>query len=243
FVTEEMKPEQMINVFIARDSEDRLVATTENPKVIVGGFAVLKVLEVTEVGAFLDWGLSKDLFLPFSEQLWELKVDDKVVVTAYLDKTQRITASMRVEKYLKKSAQTDDYKDNQPVDIILYDRTDLGFKAIVEQKHSGLLYENQVFKKLNYGNELVSFVKKVRADGKIDLLLLQQGHHGADPIKEKIIELLRNHNGFYPLTEKTTPEEIYKLFGVSKKKYKVAIGGLYKSQLIEITEKGLKLVS
>lgn len=242
FVTPEMKIGEMVKVFVALDSEDRVVATTETPKVKVGGVAVLEVVSVSQVGAFLNWGLSKDLFLPFSEQLWDVTAGEKVVVYVFIDKSQRLTATMRVEKNLKKLAQADDYKANQKVDIILIDRSELGYKVVVNQTHIGLIYANEVFKKLSYGQSMEAYIQKVRTDGKLDLLLAQMGHHGADDIGPKIIELLQANNGFYALTDKTDPEMIYKLFGVSKKKFKIALGGLYKARRIDIKDEGIYLL-
>ncbi|MBN8537606.1 MAG: GntR family transcriptional regulator [Deltaproteobacteria bacterium] len=216
-------------------------AMTNLADIKIGSVAVLEVVSATSVGAFLNWGLPKDLFLPFSEQIWEVKPGEKVVVFVYLDKADRTTASMRLEKKLKKTATISDYKVNEKVDLILFDRTPLGFKAVVNQKHIGLIYANEVFKKLNYADEMVGFVSKVRDDGKIDLLLNQMGHQGADDVKDKILELLSSHNGFYPLTDKTEPDEIYKLFGVSKKKFKIALGALYKTRTIEVLENGIQL--
>lgn len=241
YVTPEMKIGETLKVFVALDSEDRVVATTEEPKVKVGGVAVLEVVSVSNVGAFLNWGLSKDLFLPFSEQLWDVQEGDKVVVYVFLDKSNRITATMRVEKKLKKVADPEEYKPNQKVDIILIDRSDLGYKTVVNQTHIGLLYGNEVFKKLSYGQVMEAYVNKIRPDGKIDLLLLQMGHHGADDIAPKIIQLLQDNKGFYALTDKTDPDTIYKLFGVSKKKFKIALGGLYKERKIEIKDDGIYL--
>lgn len=241
YVTPEMKVGETLKVFVALDSEDRVVATTEEPKVKVGGVAVLEVVSVSNVGAFLNWGLSKDLFLPFSEQLWDVQEGDKVVVYVFLDKSNRITATMRVEKKLKKVADPEEYKPNQKVDIILIDRSDLGYKTVVNQTHIGLLYSNEVFKKLSYGQVMEAYVNKIRPDGKIDLLLLQMGHHGADDIAPKIIQLLQDNKGFYALTDKTDPDTIYKLFGVSKKKFKIALGGLYKERKIEIKDDGIYL--
>ncbi len=242
YVTPEMTIGETLKVFVALDSEDRVIATTEEPKVKVGGVAVLEVVSVSQVGAFLNWGLSKDLFLPFSEQLWDVQEGDKVVVYVFLDKSNRITATMRVEKKLKKVADPDTYKPNEKVEVILIDRSELGYKTVVNQTHLGLLYSNEVFKKLSYGQVMEAYVNKIRPDGKIDLLLLQMGHHGADDIGPKIIQLLQDNEGFYALTDKTDPETIYKLFGVSKKKFKIALGGLYKERKIEIKDDGIYLV-
>ncbi|NUM59397.1 MAG: GntR family transcriptional regulator [Bdellovibrionaceae bacterium] len=242
FVTPEMEVGSEIEVFISYDSEDRLVATLEKPFAKIGEFAVLEVHSVNQIGAFLSWGLSKDLFLPYSEFLWDVKSGEKVVVYIYLDKTQRIAATMRVEKRLKKVVEKEEYKINQMVDLILIDRTQLGYKAIVNQKHLGMLYTNQVFQKLTYGQKFSGYIGKIRDDGKLDLLMQSMGHHGADDIGPKILELLKNNNGFYPLTDKTEPDEIYRLFGVSKKKFKIALGQLYKNRQIKIEDNGIKIV-
>lgn len=178
FVTPEMEVGSEIEVFISYDSEDRLVATLEKPFAKIGEFAVLEVHSVNQIGAFLSWGLSKDLFLPYSEFLWDVKSGEKVVVYIYLDKTQRIAATMRVEKRLKKVVEKEEYKINQMVDLILIDRTQLGYKAIVNQKHLGMLYTNQVFQKLTYGQKFSGYIGKIRDDGKLDLLMQSMGHHG-----------------------------------------------------------------
>lgn len=243
FVASEMKVGDLLKVFIARDSEDRIVATLETPKIVVGGVGVLEVTSVSPVGAFLNWGLSKDLLLPFSEQLWEPKIGDKVVVYVFLDKASRPTATMKVERNLKKIASEGEFKSNQKVNLILIDRTDLGYKAVVNQTHVGIIYASEVFRKLSYGLELDGYISKVRQDGKIDLLLNQMGHHGADETITKIIELLSGNNKFYPINDKTDPDQIYKLFGVSKKKYKIALGTLYKSRKIDIKDEGIYLIS
>ncbi|MCK6595990.1 MAG: hypothetical protein L6Q33_12390, partial [Bacteriovoracaceae bacterium] len=148
----------------------------------------------------------------------------------------------RVEKRLKKVVEKEEYKINQMVDLILIDRTQLGYKAIVNQKHLGMLYTNQVFQKLTYGQKFSGYIGKIRDDGKLDLLMQSMGHHGADDIGPKILELLKNNNGFYPLTDKTEPDEIYRLFGVSKKKFKIALGQLYKNRQIKIEDNGIKIV-
>ncbi|MFP5520581.1 MAG: S1 RNA-binding domain-containing protein [Bdellovibrionia bacterium] len=230
-------------VFVFFDSEDRLVATTDVPKAMVGDFALLKVVAVERVGAFLDWGLPKDLFLPFAEQTQTPRIGQEVLVYIYLDNTDRIAASMRLDRYLEKDAE--DLEEGQAVDLIISGRTDLGFKAIINNRYSGLLYQNEIFKPLKYGQRLSGYVKLIRADGKIDLALNDPkkiGHKAAADIGPLIMQELEKNSGFLPITEKTAPEVIYKLFGVSKKKYKIALGGLYKKRLITIEEEGIRVV-
>lgn len=203
-----------------------------------GEFAYLQVVATEEVGAFLDWGMPKDLFLPFAEQTRPIKVGDWVMVFLYTDNSDRIAASMKLEKRIEKNAS---YSAGESVDLLIASKTDLGFKAIINGKHLGLLYSNEVFQNLKPGDQIKGYVKHVRPDGKVDLILQAPGHHARDQIAEKILDLLKAQNGFLPLTEKTPPERIYKLFGVSKKKYKMALGGLYKNRLVTIELDGIRL--
>jgi len=229
-----------LEVFIYYDSEDRLIATTEKPLAMVGDFAPLKVVSVNSIGAFLNWGLAKDLFLPFAEQSRDLRPGQIVVVCIYIDKSDRIAASMRLNRHIDKDPSG--YKENEKVDLLVYGKTDLGYKAIINNRHSGVLYQNEVFQDLKYGQHLPGYIKKIRPeDGKIDLALQPLGHKGSVDLGEKILERLREEGGFLPLTEKTPPEKIYDLFGVSKKKYKMALGGLYKKRLIVIEDNGIRL--
>lgn len=230
----------VIDVFVCYDSEDRLIGTTEVPFVMVGEFAHLKVKAIENVGAFLDWGLPKDLFLPFSEQTRDLRVGHYVVVHMYLDKSDRLCASMRLDRFMDKESGS--YKEGDIVDLFIAVKTDMGFKAIINGRHWGVLYANEVFQKLDFGQKLKGYIKKIRPDGKIDLSLQQEGHKGSDDIGEKILQTLKSQNGFLALNEKTSPETIYNLFGVSKKKYKMALGGLYKKRLVTIHDDGIRLV-
>lgn len=239
FVPENPQVGDEIEVFVCFDSEDRLMATTEKPHAQVGEFAYLTVVAATRVGAFLAWGLDKDLFLPFAEQTHNIRPGDQVVVYLYLDNTDRIAASMRVERFL--ADEPGDYEIGQGVDLMIYNRTDLGFKALINGDHAGMLYHNEVFQPLKIGQKLRGFIRNIRAeDGKIDLALQKTGHQGAEDVGPKILELLQKNNGFLALTEKTPPEKIYELFGVSKKKYKIALGGLYKQRLISIDDDGIR---
>lgn len=235
-----------LEVFVCHDSEDRLMATTEKPAVMVGGFALLRVKQLTGVGAFLDWGLAKDLFLPFSEQTFELSVGENVVVHCYLDKSDRIAATMRLDKYVGKTPHQ--FREGQPVSLLICGKTDLGFKALIERSHWGILYFDETFQKLHYGKQIDGFIKKLRPDSsvagaKIDLTLTRAGHQAAsDEIGPKILELLRKKGGFLAVTDKTDPETIYRMFGASKKKFKIALGGLYKQRLITVEDEGIRLV-
>lgn len=239
-VPETAEPGDELEVFIYLDSEDRKIATLEMPFATVGEFAHLRVKSLEGVGAFLDWGLPKDLFLPFSEQTRDLKVGQYVVVYVYIDKSERIAASMRLDRFISKESA--DYNPNQEVDLFVAMKTDLGFKAVVNGKHWGMLFANEVFERLEYGQKLRGYIKQVRPDEKIDLTLQPLGHKGAADLGDKILDALKARGGFLPLTDKTSPETIYDLFGVSKKKYKMALGGLYKKRLIAIQDDGIKLL-
>jgi predicted RNA-binding protein (virulence factor B family) len=230
---------QMLEVFVCYDSEDNLIATTEAPLAQVGEFAHLTVAALEPVGAFLDWGLPKDLFLPYSEQTRDLQAGQDVIVYVYLDNSQRISASMRLERHLDKTP--GNYKEGQSVELFIMSKTDLGFKAIINGRHVGVLYSNEVFQPLEHGQRLPGVIKKVREDGKIDLSLQKLGHKAAEDIGPKILELLKAKGGFLPYDDKTSAEIIYEVFGVSKKKYKMALGGLYKQRLITIDPDGIRL--
>ncbi len=233
---------EKIQVFIGYDSEDRLIAMTQFPVAEVSDFAVLKVIATERMGTFLDWGLPKDLFLPFSEQPHELKVNEEIIVYIYLDKSQRISASMRLDKFLKKIANPGEFSEGQNVELLISGRTELGYKAIVNGTHLGILFEDEVFRSLYYGEKTKGFVKKIRLDGKLDLALLRAGHLAAEEIGPKILALLNENSGFLGINEKTEPEKIYQMFGVSKKKYKIILGGLYRQRLISIDEDGIRLI-
>lgn len=229
-----------VEVFVAYDSGDRLVALTEMPFAMVGEFTCLRIKSLERVGAFLDWGLPKDLFLPHGEQTRDLRVGQYVVVHVHLDKSDRISASMRLDRYMDKEPGS--YQPEEAVELFIAAKTDLGYKAIINSRHWGMLYGNEVFQPLEHGQRLKGFIKQIRPDGKIDLSLQPPGHKGAEDIGDKILEALRGKGGFLPLTDKTAPETIYRMFGVSKKKYKMALGGLYKRRLVRVEEAGVRLL-
>lgn len=241
FITDEIKESGTANVFVYNDSEDRLVATTENPIAMAGDFAFLKVVSVNRFGAFLNWGLPKDLLAPFSEQKAKMVEGGIYLVYIYLDLlTKRLAASAKVEKFLDNTPP--EYRPGEEVDLLITEETDLGFKAIVNFEHWGILYKNQVFKPLHSGQKLKGFVSKIREDEKIDLLLDKPGYEKVDNIAEKILGELKNNKGFIAVSDKTSPEMIQALFGISKKNFKKAVGSLYKKRMIDFVSDGIKLI-
>jgi uncharacterized protein len=240
YVPEGVKPEDTLDVFIYLDSEDRIIATTEKPYIMIGEFAMLRVVSVTKVGAFLDWGLPKDLFVPFREQKMRMEEGKDYIVTVYLDyDTKRLAASAKIEKFLDNTLV--DYQTGQEVDLLIAGATDLGYNAIINNKHTGVLYKNEVFQPLRKGDRVKGYIKKIREDEKIDLILQKPGYEKVDDISMRILNVLKEHNGFLSITDKSDPDEIYDLFGVSKKTFKKAIGSLYKLRIISIDDKGIKL--
>ncbi|BCG23376.1 hypothetical protein TUM18999_15670 [Pseudomonas tohonis] len=230
-----------LNVFVYLDSEDRLIATTQKPKVQVGGFASLKVVEINRIGLFLDWGLPKDLLLPHSEEKRPLQVGDYCVVHVYLDRrTRRITATARLDRYLDTTPAR--YSVGQEVELLVADETDMGFKAIINDRHWGLIHRNEIFKFLRSGMREKGFIREVRADGKIALSLQPVGEKLASGLNEQILEKLREAGGALDVSDKSPPEVISRLFGVSKGNFKKAIGGLYKQGLIRIHDDRIELV-
>ncbi|TDV42817.1 hypothetical protein EC919_11778 [Pseudomonas graminis] len=233
--------EDWLNVFIYLDSDDKLIATTEKPKVQVGEFASLKVVEVNSIGIFLDWGLPKDLLLPYSEEKQPLKAGDYCVVHVYLDKhTRRITATTRLDRYLDKVPAN--YTVGQEVDLLVAEETAMGFKAIINNKHWGLIHKNEVFKFLRSGKQEKGFIKEVRSDGNISLSLQPVGEQLASSLNAQILGKLRDNNGVLPVSDKSDPQVISNLFGVSKGNFKKAIGALYKQGQIVIHTDRIELV-
>ncbi|OCX11438.1 CvfB family protein [Pseudomonas graminis] len=233
--------EDWLNVFIYLDSDDKLIATTEKPKVQVGEFASLKVVEVNSIGIFLDWGLPKDLLLPYSEEKQPLKAGDYCVVHVYLDKhTRRITATTRLDRYLDKVPAN--YAVGQEVDLLVAEETAMGFKAIINNKHWGLIHKNEVFKFLRSGKQEKGFIKEVRSDGNISLSLQPVGEQLASSLNAQILGKLRDNNGVLPVSDKSDPQVISNLFGVSKGNFKKAIGALYKQGQIVIHADRIELV-
>lgn len=230
----------IFDVFVYLDSEDRIIATTETPFAHVEGFGFLKVVDVNKTGAFFDWGLSKDLLVPYGEQMYPVKVGSYHMVYLYLDdRSSRITGSLKIDKWLKE--ETFYLKQDQAVDLMIYAKTELGFKAIVNNDYSGLLYENEIFQTLNIGDKLKGFVKQIRPDNKIDLTLQKPSEETREALTDTILEDLKQQGGSSSLTDKSNPEDIYAYYGVSKKSYKKALGALYKKRLITIDKDKISL--
>ncbi|WP_026473416.1 CvfB family protein [Alkaliflexus imshenetskii] len=230
-----------IDVFIYLDSEDRLIATTEVPYAHVGECAFLKVVSVSRVGAFLDWGLIKDLFVPFREQAVRMEKDCAYVVYVYLDHdTGRIAASSKFGRFLDNVSP--DYKPGDEVDLLIAEKTPLGFRAVINNVHTGMLYDNQLFKPLEIGHSVRGYIAKVRDDDKIDLLLEQPGYEKTDSHANHVLDVLKAKGGYLAVTDKSDPDEISTLFGMSKKNFKKALGALYKQRLVIIEDKGVRLV-
>ena len=242
YLSGDLASKQKLDVFVYRDSEDRLVATTEKPTAMVGEFACLKVISIHEnIGAFLDWGLAKDLLLPFREQEFPVRVGDRVVVYVCLDvKTQRILATMRLNRHVHRD--TPAYRDGQPVNILVTGKTPLGYDAIVENAHRGRLYKSQLATPLAIGQKLKGFVRAVRSGGKIDLTLDASGYQRVAPLTNKIIEALQFSGGKFEFDDDSPPAAIRQNFGVSKKAFKQALGRLYKTRRIAFLKPGIQLL-
>ena len=241
YVPEDCKVGDWLNVFLYLDNEERLIATTLTPLVQVGEFACLEVSWVNQFGAFLNWGLMKDLFVPFCEQKMKMQVGNKYVIHAYIDdESFRIVASAKVDRYLSKEKAP--YQPGEEVNILIWQKTDLGFKAIIENMYSGLLYDSEIFQTLHTGDTLKAYIKQVREDGKIDLILQKPGFEKVDDFSKTLYRYIADHGGRIGLNDKSPAEEIYDVFGVSKKTFKKAVGDLYKKRLILLHEDGIELV-
>jgi len=227
-------------VFLYLDSEDRLIATTEEPLGMVGEFCFLKVVATTQIGAFLDWGLSKDLLVPFREQKQRMKKGNFYLVYIYIDeKSGRIVASSKLEKFMNQHPKG--FKVGEKIEALVVQKTDLGYKIIVNQNCAGMLYGQDVYQPLKTGQRLPAYIKKIREDGKIDVTSQQPGFNRVMDIMDKILLVLEERGGAIPVNDMSPPALIYSLFGVSKKTYKKAIGVLYKKKLIDIEKDGIRL--
>jgi len=242
YITPSCVVDEEVDVFIYLDSEDRLIATTDFPFAMVDDIALLEVVANTKVGAFVDWGLMKDLLIPFKEQHRELLVGDKVVVKIYIDDlTERIVASAKLDQFLDNTPPEFDY--NEEVDLFVHSKTDLGYRMVVNGLHWGLVYENEVFKPLSRGQKLKGYVKLIREDDKIDISLQKQGYVAAiDDASQTVLEKLKQNNGELEVGDKSSPEVINHLFEMSKKSFKKAIGNLYKQKIISIESDRIKLL-
>lgn len=242
YCTEEMKPGDDVKVFIYRDSEGKKVATTLVPKIFINEFALLKVTAVTSVGAFLDWGLEKELMVPFREQKQKMEEDRWYIVYLDLDKkSDRLYASNRVERFLQNDQIS--VKEGEEVALVIMQKTDLGYSVIINHAHKGLIFDNEIFQEIRIGDRLKGYVKKIRDDQKIDISIQPIGFRNFnDTNSELIYKKLEENNGFLAITDKSSPEEIYSQFGISKKAFKKSLGTLYKQRKIDIQPDGIKLI-
>ena len=230
-----------LDVFIHFDSEDRIIATTRRPHVVVGQFNLLRVASLEKFGTFMDWGLPKDLLVPFGEQKVRLQAGRSYIVRVFIDEnTGRIVGSTRINKFLDQVPAA--YEEGQTVELLIARKTELGYAAIINDAHWGFLYHNEIFKDVRIGKRVRGYIQKMRADGKIDLSLTAAGYEKVAGIAETILDQLARNNGFLPITAKASPEELADRFGVSKKNYKKALGSLYKQRLLSIDPDGIRLL-
>lgn len=231
-----------IEVFVYLDNEERIIATTDKPYIKKGGFALLRCNQTNEYGAFLDWGLVKELFCPFKEQAFKMKKGGWYLVYCYEDeKTNRLVASSKTNHFLSNKNLT--VKQFDEVDIIISHPSDFGMNVIVNKQHTGLIFKDDIFKDLNVGDKMKGIVKKVRPDNKLDISLGQIGYRSIEPNADVIMAELEDNSGYLNLTDKSDPEQIREVLHMSKKNFKKAVGTLYKQRLIEIKEDGIYLIS
>jgi predicted RNA-binding protein (virulence factor B family) len=241
YIPEGVEVGDTIKVFIYRDSEDKLIATTQTPYALIDECAYLTVKSQTNFGAFLDWGLLKDLLVPFREQNETMQVGKSYLVRLYVDKiTNRIVATQHINKFLRENEIT--FQPNDEVEILVCNAVELGYKVIVNHKHWGMLYKNQLFCEVEEGQKLKAWVKLIRDDGKIDVSLQQPGFKEVLSAEEKILHLLQENNGFSELNDNSSPDEIYAELQISKKVFKKAIGKLFREKQIMIEENGIRIV-
>ena len=243
YVPEGTKVGDSVRCFVYLDQEERLVATTETPLAKVGDFACLECTWVNQYGAFLNWGLMKDLFCPFREQKKKMEIGESYIVYIHLDEeSYRIVATAKIDKYLV-SAKSAGLKERQEVDLLVWQKTDLGFKVIVNNLYQGLVYRDQIFQYIHTGDRLKGFVEKERPDGKLDIILQPTGRRQTLDFADTLLAWIKSHDGFCPFGDKSAPDDIKRTFQVSKKVFKKAVGDLYKRHLITITDRGLQLTA
>ncbi|MBS1591665.1 MAG: RNA-binding protein [Bacteroidetes bacterium] len=241
FVPNNVQVGDELKVFVYHDSDNRLIATTQQPLGIVGDIVKLKAVSVTHQGAFLDWGLMKDLFVPKSQQLTGMRVGGLYLVKIFIDKqTGRVAATEKIDNTLNNDELT--VKEKEEVDLTVYRRSDLGYVVIINGLHTGMLYFNEVFEDLQPGDKLKGFIKTIRTDNKIDVVAGKRGYAKVEGETDKILRLLKDNNGYLPYNDKAAPEDIYAFFGMSKKTFKMTTGNLFKQQKIEFTKTGIKLI-
>lgn len=239
-VPENCKIGDSFTVFVYSGVKGQLTATFTTPLAEVDEIAWLKAVSTSHAGGFLDWGLPKDLLVPFSEQRYEMIPGKYYLVKIFLDDENRIAATMKFEDRIIEESYY--FKEGEKVSAIIAEKTDLGFKAIINNSHWGLLYQNEIFQPLSKGQKISAYIKKIRPDKKIDLILEQSGYKKVEALTDKILRKLNDHHGYMPLSDKSPPEQIYSMFGVSKKVFKQAIGALFKQKLIDLDKNGIRLL-
>lgn len=241
WVPKDTRVGDVLEVFVFRDSGDRLIATTVKPYATAGEFAFLEVQQTNDTGAFLDWGMEKNLLVPFREQPSKLEEGSSYVVYVYVDEeTDRMLASAKLNKFIER--ENIDLREGDVVDLLIFSETDKGLNAIINNTYSGLIYRNEIYDNVRVGDKIKGFVKHIREDNKIDLSLQKTGYELVDDVKWRILKLIKDQNGFLPLTDNSSPEEIKAKLQISKKAFKKAIGALYREKLVKLTEKGVELV-
>ena len=240
YVPPGLKTGDEISVFIYHDNDGRLIATTQRPIAIVGEIAMMEVADVNTSGAFMKWGIMKDVFVPIALQEKRMRPGDHRLVMLFIDeKTGRVTGTEKIDKYLSNYELT--VKDHDPVDLVVYQKTDIGYKVIVNSRHMGVIHSNEIFRELETGEKIKGFVKHVRPDNKLDISIGSKGYTRVPEEEGKIVSLLKDNNGYLPYNDKSSPEDIYAFFGMSKKTFKMTLGALYKKRKITFTQTGTKL--
>ncbi len=241
FVPPGLKTGDELSVFLYHDGEGRLIATTQRPKGILGDIVKLRAVSVTPQGAFLDNGLMKDLFVPKSKQLQGMIPNGEYLVKIYLDEqTGRLAATEKFDSSLSNDLLT--VKELDLVDLVVYRRTDIGYVVIINNQHTGVLHHNEIYRNIGAGDRFPGFIKKIYPDNKIDVAAGKPGYQRVEDESEKILRLLKEHNGYLPYYDKSDPEEIYSFFGMSKKTFKMTIGNLYRQRKISLEKTGIKLL-
>lgn len=242
FLPEHTKVGDELNVFIYHDSESRLIATTQQPLGVVGDIVLLKVVSVTPQGAFMDWGLMKDIFIPKSKQRSRMYVDEKYLVKIYIDEqTGRVAASEKIEHFLSNTTLT--VKEMDLVDLMVYRRSDIGYVVIINNMHTGIIHFNEVFRNMDIGDKFKGFVKHISPENKIDVVAGKPGYEKVNDETSRVLQLLEDNNGYLPYNDKSDPDAIYAFFSMSKKTFKMTTGSLFKQHKIIFTSTGIKLVS
>lgn len=241
FIPEGLKVGDDVKVFVYHDSEDRLIATTQHPLGVVGEIVKLRVVSVTNQGAFMDWGLMKDLFVPKSQQRMGMRVGGEYLVLIYIDEqTGRAAATEKIDKFLSNDVLT--VKELQQVDLLVYRRTDIGYVVIINNQHTGVLHRNDIYQQITEGDRLKGYIKNILEDNKIDVAIGKPGYQRVEDETSKVLRLLQENNGYLPYNDKSSPEDIYEFFGMSKKTFKMTTGGLFKNRKIIFTQTGIKQV-